>query len=735
MENHYPRGVDRAKTILLIEDDAIIAMAQAKTLEQHGYTVLTVHSGEAAIAKIANGAAVDLVLSDIDLGPDVVDGVEAAQQILAHTTVPIVFLSSHTEPEIVRKTEAVTSYGYISKSAGDVVMTASIRMAFRLFEARQELEAQRTAAVYNQERYRALFDQSFQGVYLHDLDGGILEVNDTACRQSGYSREELLQMSIFDFHPDRANTSNLPREEIKRIWRSWRPGERVTVEAEHRRKDGSDYPIESITGPVHIGDQILMLAIVQDISERHEAQRTLRENEENLRITLQSIGDAVISVDTQARITRMNPVAQQLCGWDIEEARGRPLDEVFRIINAETGEAAVNPIDRALAEGVVVGLANHTVLVSADGTAYQIADSAAPIRDADGRTQGVVLVFRDVTEEYERSRRLIENEAALRRSNQQLEGAHRLANIGVWTWEKASDTVKWSEALYEIVGRDSSSPAPAFAEQARIFTERSFIALRDAVNRALTTGEPYELELEMVRSDGSIRNVMVVGGPDYAADGTVSGLYGSVRDTTDQKQALHAKNILLRELHHRAKNHLAIVASLIGLKNDAVGDRADLSDLASQVEAIRRVYEKLQRTEALDRIEMPAYLEEIIQSAFVAGGTEVRVVTRLDNVAVDSSRAVSIGLIVNEITTNAVKHGLGSVDSPRFDAELRRDRTGWYTLSLSNNGEPIPKEVDLDNPSGLGLQLVAALTEQIRGTLAVAREPHPAFTIRFPADV
>jgi len=124
----------------------------------------------------------------------------------------------------------------------------------------------------------------------------------------------------------------------------------------------------------------------------------LAERERDLAITLDSIGDAVIATDELGRVVRMNPVAEALTGWTLAEARGMPLAEVFQIQDEETGQPAQSPVDRVLREGRIVGLANHTVLVSRDGTSRPIADSGAPIRLPSGAVRGVVLVFRDMTE-------------------------------------------------------------------------------------------------------------------------------------------------------------------------------------------------------------------------------------------------------------------------------------------------------------------------------------------------
>lgn len=149
---------------------------------------------------------------------------------------------------------------------------------------------------------------------------------------------------------------------------------------------------------------------------RMRAEREARRREMDLAITLESIGDAVIATDASGHIVRMNPVAANLTGWNRMEAAGLPLTDVFHIENAETGERCANPVTKVLDRGEVVGLANHTVLIARDGSVRQIADSGAPIRNADGAIVGVVLVFRDVTEQY--------------RMEDQLRHAQRLDAIG-----------------------------------------------------------------------------------------------------------------------------------------------------------------------------------------------------------------------------------------------------------------------------------------------------------------
>lgn len=153
--------------------------------------------------------------------------------------------------------------------------------------------------------------------------------------------------------------------------------------------------------------------IRRQLGETRQTQRALEDSEESLATTMHSIGDAVLATDTEGRITRMNPVAEQLTGWTFEMARGLPIDVVFRIINEITREPAVVPVAQVLATGVVHELANHTTLIARDGRECPIADSAAPIRSSDAEVVGVVLVFRDETLARQAQRTIVQHNALL----------------------------------------------------------------------------------------------------------------------------------------------------------------------------------------------------------------------------------------------------------------------------------------------------------------------------------
>jgi PAS domain S-box-containing protein len=256
-------------------------------------------------------------------------------------------------------------------------------------------------------------------IFMLDGSGAIATWNEGANLIKGYSAEEVIGKSIHIFYTPEDLALNKPEA----LLRTAVANGRVEDEGWRVRKDGSrfwaDVVITPIRGPQ--GGLSGFVKVTRDLTSKKLAEEKLRESEQSLAATLYSIGDGVLAADHQARVTRINPVAERLTGWTEKEALGRPLEEVFDIVNERTRQKAPNPVSRVLAEGVVVGLANHTALIARDGTERPIADSGAPIRDAHGVTRGAVLVFRDVTLERraeEERLSLAQAQAAVRLSDE-----------------------------------------------------------------------------------------------------------------------------------------------------------------------------------------------------------------------------------------------------------------------------------------------------------------------------
>ena len=284
-----------------------------------------------------------------------------------------------------------------------------------------------------------------------------------------------------------------------------------------------------------------------DVTARKKAADALRESEARNRATLYSIGDAVITVAVSGCISQMNSVAEKLTGWTETEARDRPLQEVFRIVNEETRAAVESPVGRVLREGVVAGLANHTVLIARDGKERPIADSGAPIRNDDGKIAGVVLVFRDQTEERAAQQALMESEERFR---MMVENVNDYAIIlldvdgNVTSWNAGAERIKGYKAS-DIVGQHFSRFYPV-DEVERGKPEQELVT-------AAAEGR-FEEEGWRARMDGSRFWASVIITPLRDSAGQLRGFGKITRDITERKRAEDEVRRLNADLEQRVRD-------------------------------------------------------------------------------------------------------------------------------------------------------------------------------------
>jgi PAS domain S-box-containing protein len=327
-------------------------------------------------------------------------------------------------------------------------------------------------------------------------------------------------------------------------------------------------------------DKLLRTVALQNAKTILQAQKqteeALRKQSEWMRITLASIGDAVISTDAEGRVTFMNRVAEELTGWPHAEAIGRPLPEVFIIVNERTRQPIGNPTLRALEQATVTGLANHAVLVARDGTARPIDDRAAPMRDRSGALLGSVLVFRDVTERKraEESRVLL---AAIVEASEDAIISKTLDGV-IRSWNGGAERL-FGYTAFEAVGQPITLIIPPERHDEE----------RDIVDR-LRRGERIEhFETLRVAKDGRRINISLSVSPLLDESGHVVGASKVARDITERKQAEAAlrdvdrrKDEFLALLAHELRNPLAPLRNGLQVLRLAGGD----PDTISQVRAM-----------------------------------------------------------------------------------------------------------------------------------------------------
>ncbi len=293
----------------------------------------------------------------------------------------------------------------------------------------------------------------------------------------------------------------------------------------------SDQPLQPL--PVgrqdEIGDLINGFNRLLNILGQREA--ALHESEENLAITLHSIGDAVVATDTAGCVMRMNAVAEQLCGWPLADAKGRLLSDVLRMVHADTRQAIPNPVQRVMQTGQVVALTNHTVLLTHDNRELHIADSAAPIRNTMGDIVGVVLVFRDVTDK-------VEMELALRESEELYRAVTNQGQALIWLAGLDKGCYYFNQPWLDFTGRTlAQESGNGWAEGVHPDDlQRCFDIYLTAFGRR----ESFSMVYRLRRHDGEYRWILDDGTPRYDSRHVFVGYIGHCLDVTESKRAEEA---------------------------------------------------------------------------------------------------------------------------------------------------------------------------------------------------
>ncbi len=303
----------------------------------------------------------------------------------------------------------------------------------------------------SQQMLRLILDTIPVRVFWKDVNLNYLGCNKPFAKDSGMNfPDEIIGKN--DYEMGWKEQADLYRADDKFVIETRQP--KLNYEEPQTTPDGKTIWLKTSKIPLIDADGNIkgVLGTYEDITEKKLMEESLLLRESQLRTTLYSIGDAVIAVDSEGYVMIMNPVAEKLTGWKESEAKGKPLEEIFNIINEETRNKVENPVRRVLREGVVVGLANHTVLISRDGREFPIADSGAPIFDEHKNIIGVVLVFRDQTEERRIQKAIKESEEKFRELSESALAGVYLIQDNIFQYVNPSLAKTFGYSVDEIVG-------------------------------------------------------------------------------------------------------------------------------------------------------------------------------------------------------------------------------------------------------------------------------------------
>jgi len=476
-----------------------------------------------------------------------------------------------------------------------------------------------------------------------------------------------------------------------------------------------------------------------DISARKQTEEALRRSREQERVhaaALRVISQGVVVTRPDGAIVSANTAFLAITGYGEAEVLGRPCGFLE---GAHTDPQMADAIAAAMARQTT--FAGEILHYRRDGTPFWNELTLSPLFDSGGTLTHFVAVIHDVTT---RKRRL--DEAHLR--ERRMANAEALAEFGSWDWNLNGVGSTWSDKLFEIYGRDRSLGVPAFDAWQETIHPDDRDSLATCIQQALATDTRYSIEFRIHTKDtGALRYISSRGIPKVDAEGKVVGIWGVDQDVTVARQAaqalhasLHEKEALLREVHHRVKNNLQVITSLLRLeahRSVQPDTRTVLDDMQGRIRTMAVLHESLYHAGIFSSVDLGAYLRQLVGQVFRAHAplmAQVRLQLDLVSVQVAMDQATPCGLIVNELVSNSLKHGFpaGHAGEIRVALQAVAGRP-LLQLQVSDTGVGLPEDFETRRKQSLGLQLVSDLASQIDGRLepGYGTGPGSCFTVTF----
>jgi len=477
------------------------------------------------------------------------------------------------------------------------------------------------------------------------------------------------------------------------------------------------------------GENVGAIEYSHDITEMKNVEQKLKESEEKYKRAQAAAHVGSWEYDIKTNSFWGSEEGKRIYGFHIENDKFTAEDVMKCVIERERVELSMtNLVEHDIPYDIV-----FTISPRNSKETRTIHSIAVLEKDEDGNPSKVIGTLHDITAIKMMEKKVQESQGKFKAY---VENANdiifNLTLDGNFSYVSPNWTNMLGHAVEEVIGQ-SFTP----------YVHPDDIHKNNALfEKVLITGESQsDIEYRIKHKHGHYVWHSSTGAPIKDDSGNVVSFVGIARDITDRKKAeeeleqvLKDKDFLMKELNHRVKNNLNMVSSLISLKQPETEN--DLSDIQHQINSISLIHEQLYQSESITEISCQDYFEALLDSLFSSFTRgRVRIEKRIEDLYLTTKTAMTLGLIINEIATNAIKYGFTDNEEAVFLIKMEKDiKNSRYELNLSNTGNPFPEDVDIERSNTFGLRLINALVNQLDGTVELQRKPNPIFTIQFPIE-
>jgi len=719
--------------ILIVEDEQIVAHELRGRLQAHGYEVSVAENGQKALAQVTVTTP-NLVLLDVVL-PGTIDGIAVAEQ-LQRLNIPVVYMTGYSDDRLFHRARHTEPQAYLAKPLNDGELDRVVQLA--LFKQKKERERetenqqQARALRLSEDRFRRMVEQiTDYSIFTLDLRGHVNSWNSGAERILGYSEDEVLGRSYEMFFSAEDRGRNVPAEELQQAL--------VAGSADDTRwlvrRDGEHYWAEGVLTAIRDEDGTItgFTKVSRDTTERRRMQDALQERDERLRVALQAARTGTWLWDLRTNVDIIDDSLRQLFGLRPDQ-KFETIEDFYAVVHPEDRDQVIASFERTRREGVHLTLEFRVVWP--DGSEHWLLDQGEVAQDDEGRPLFLTGACVDIHDRKVAEQALQEHEERLRLYTS------NVRDYALMQLDPEGRIVSWNAGAEQVLGYSESE---ILGQSSAIFFTPEDVAAGEDVNereRAITDGRSMD-DRWHVRKDGGRLWASGVLTPMRDENRRLRGFAKVMRDETERRRAneqlresLREKEVLLQEIHHRVKNNLQVVNSLLRLQSEHIQEessRAMFAEAQSRVQAIAGIHELLYRSPDLAHVDFGTYLDRLARNLFSfygIGEEQIQLTIDVDHTSLEIGQGIPLGLIVNELVTNSLKHAFPNGRHGRITISLDCIERKCI-LVVEDDGTSLPEGFDWEHAGSLGLQLVRILTTQLDGSVRLDRGSGTRFEISF----
>lgn len=579
----------------------------------------------------------------------------------------------------------------------------------------------------SEELFRSIVENSHAGILIVDGAYKFVYVNDELCRIVGYPREEIIGQDFRKFL-DEESRKLVAERYIRR-----QKGEKVPPRYEFNvvRKNGEKRRVEISSAIVRDkAGKVRTLAQILDITERKRAEERLRVEKAYLDRLFESAQEGIIMADRTGRVMRVNSEFTRMFGYTREEVMGKDIDELV-VPKKDLHKGA--SLTRRVAGGESVKF--EAVRQRKDGNLIDVSVLASPIW-ADGSVMAIYAIYRDITE---RKR----SEEKLRLSEEKYRNLVELSPDAILFLDMKGNITSCNTFMTKATGYAKEEIVGKHLTELKLLSAEERPRYMELLAKAARGEMPKPFEVKWIHKDQTPYLAEIRIGFIKEKEKKI-GVQVVARDITERKEveerikaSLKEREVMLREIHHRVKNNMQIISSLLRLQSRQIRDRKvrDIFDVGqNRIRSMALIHESLYQSKDLAKINFSDYIKRLtthLFSIYRAGMEHIKMHVKVGNVFLDINRAIPCGLIINELVSNSLKHAFADGKKGEITVKMDADRSGKYILVVRDTGVGFPEDLNFYRTKTLGMQLVTDLVSQLEGSIELRRSKGTEFRIVF----